>query len=125
MKAEKNQNDTVTDNIIKVGVKGQIYITNLLTNRDVSSYLRVTVESGGCSGFVYKFFVEDDDVIMESDTIVWKDPKIVVDALSILYITGSTLNLQEDVSGNRLVLDNPQAVQGCGCGISFTLKKIY
>jgi len=123
MDTEKNQNDTVIDNLLKVGTKGQTFIAKVLENSGENKYFRVAVESGGCSGFVYNFYVESIGVMSNSDTIVCKKPKVVVDAMSLLYLAGATLDLQEDISGAKLVLDNPQAVQGCGCGVSFTLEK--
>ena len=44
----------------------------------------------------------------------------MIDAVSIKYLYGSTINLDDNGFGKGLVVDNPGAVQSCGCGTSFS-----
>ncbi len=80
--------------------------------------LRLTVEGGGCSGFQYRFGLaegtESDDTISETDGV-----KLVVDAVSLDLVAGSTVDFVESLGGAAFKVENPQASAGCGCGSSF------
>ncbi|MBQ94429.1 MAG: iron-sulfur cluster assembly accessory protein [Actinobacteria bacterium] len=80
--------------------------------------LRLSVEGGGCSGFQYKFDLaespEGDDAVSENDGV-----KLVVDAVSMDLVAGSTVDFVESLGGAAFKVENPQAAAGCGCGSSF------
>ncbi|MCH9673001.1 MAG: iron-sulfur cluster insertion protein ErpA [Gammaproteobacteria bacterium] len=80
--------------------------------------LRVYIEGGGCSGFQYVFDfedgVEEDDMIFENDGV-----KLLIDPLSYQYLSGSTVDYKEDLSGAQFIIVNPNAKSTCGCGMSF------
>mmetsp|Transcript_13189 Transcript_13189/g.27187 ORF Transcript_13189/g.27187 Transcript_13189/m.27187 type:complete len:182 (-) Transcript_13189:93-638(-) len=85
-------------------------------------FLRLRVDGGGCSGFQYKFVVdntsEEDDVVIERD-----GAKVVVDESSLEFVRGSTLDFVEEmISSSFQVLNNPQSESSCGCGTSFAPK---
>ena len=44
-----------------------------------------------------------------------------IDAASVLYLIGSTMDWKEDDFTAGFVFDNPNAVGACGCGESFTV----
>ena len=91
---------------------------NEITKAQGSRYLRLSVEGGGCSGFQYRFglaeAIEDDDSVSENDGV-----KLVVDAVSLDLIAGSTVDFVESLGGAAFRVENPQAAAGCGCGSSF------
>ena len=82
--------------------------------------LRVYVTGGGCSGFQYGFSF--DRKIDEEDTCVSKDgANLVIDPLSLQYLSGSTIDYSEDLSGSKFIVKNPNAITTCGCGESFSI----
>ena len=82
--------------------------------------LRLAVEGGGCSGFQYKFGLADaaeaDDLVIERDGV-----RLLVDAVSLNLIAGSTVDYVESLGGAAFKVENPQAASGCGCGSSFSV----
>lgn len=81
--------------------------------------LRVYVQGGGCSGFQYGFTF--DEVINEDDTQVEKNGvTVLIDSMSIQYLTGAEIDYKDDLSGAQFVIRNPNATTTCGCGSSFS-----
>ncbi|MCS6891418.1 MAG: iron-sulfur cluster assembly accessory protein [Rhodovarius sp.] len=82
--------------------------------------LRVSVSAGGCSGLQYGFDLADapeaDDLVVEQDGV-----RVLVDAVSLEFLDGATLDWHESLMGSHFKVDNPQAVSGCGCGASFAV----
>ncbi len=82
--------------------------------------LRVFITGGGCSGFQYGFSF--DESLNEDDTVIeYNGIKLVVDSMSLQYLTGSEVDYKEGLSGSRFVVNNPNATATCGCGISFSI----
>ena len=81
--------------------------------------LRVAVEGGGCSGFQYEIDlddVKDGDLVLEGS-----GEKVVIDDVSLPFLTGAVINFTEELIGARFVIDNPNATSSCGCGTSFSI----
>lgn len=83
-------------------------------------FIRVGVDSGGCSGLMYKLTfdneIKDGDQSFEDNGI-----KVVVDKRSYLYLVGTTLDYSGGLNGKGFVFSNPNADRTCGCGESFSL----
>ncbi|MDD4914617.1 MAG: iron-sulfur cluster insertion protein ErpA [Methylococcales bacterium] len=81
--------------------------------------LRVYITGGGCSGFQYGFTfdeeVNDDDTLVEKAGVT-----VLIDSMSIQYLTGAEIDYKEDLSGAQFVIRNPNASTTCGCGSSFS-----
>ena len=81
--------------------------------------LRVFVSGGGCSGFQYGFTF--DEVTNEDDTAMEKNGvTLLIDPMSLQYLTGAEIDYQESVEGSQFVIKNPNATSTCGCGSSFS-----
>ena len=81
--------------------------------------LRMFVQGGGCSGMSYGFSL--DDAINEDDfQIPFSTSSVLVDAMSMQYVTGATIDYKDDLSGSQFVIRNPNAETTCGCGSSFS-----
>ncbi|MEI6355232.1 MAG: iron-sulfur cluster insertion protein ErpA [Methylococcus sp.] len=82
--------------------------------------LRVYVTGGGCSGFQYGFTFDEE--VNEDDTQILKNGVVVlVDAMSVQYLTGAEIDYKDDLSGSQFVIRNPSASSTCGCGSSFSV----
>lgn len=82
--------------------------------------LRVSVLPGGCSGFKYSLNIEErsleDDAVLELNGI-----RVFVDAFSLQYLNGVTVDYTSSMQGSGFTFTNPSATGGCGCGSSFTV----
>ena len=82
--------------------------------------LRISVLSGGCSGFQYNYDFDpnknNDDIIFEKNGI-----EVLIDELSLGFIEGSQLDFLENLGGSSFEIKNPNATANCGCGNSFSV----
>lgn len=81
--------------------------------------LRVGVRPGGCSGFQYSIYF-DDEVNEDDEVFETKGVRVLIDAMSVPYIMGSEFDWQESLMGAGFAVNNPNVQGGCGCGSSFT-----
>jgi len=93
----------------------------LMQNEDpAKKYVRVGVDSGGCSGLSYN--LDFDEKILSSDkTFENNGITLVVEEKSYLYLIGTTLSYSGGLNGKGFVFNNPNAARTCGCGESFSL----
>jgi iron-sulfur cluster insertion protein len=91
-------------------------IIKILTEQGKSSYFRISVLGGGCSGFKYNFSFDGK---VEKDDIVFN--KTVIDKNSLEIITGSVVDYKKEMIGSSFVIENPKATSSCGCGLSFSV----
>ncbi len=82
--------------------------------------LRVFVTGGGCSGFSYGFTF-DEEIADEDTAVVNGGITLVVDSLSIQYLTGAEIDYREGLQGAQFLVNNPNASSTCGCGNSFAM----
>ena len=85
--------------------------------------LRVIVDSGGCSGFQYRFALEHDEP-REDDKVFERDGvRLFVDAISLPFLDGATVDYEEEmIRAAFKVESNPNSEAGCSCGSSFAPK---
>lgn len=95
-------------------------INAILAKQSGKDYLRVSVEGGGCSGFSYKFDLEDtrndDDLVVEMD-----GARVLIDEMSLEFMRGSEIDFSTELIGATFKINNPNATSGCGCGTSFSM----
>ncbi|TYJ50645.1 hypothetical protein E1A91_A01G223200v1 [Gossypium mustelinum] len=108
----------MTDNCVK-------RIKELQASKELSEekMLRLSVETGGCSGFQYVFDLDDktnqDDRVFERGGV-----KLIVDNISYDFVKGATVDyIEELIRSAFLVTTNPSAVGGCSCKSSFMVKE--
>jgi len=81
--------------------------------------LRVAVEGGGCSGFQYDISLDDPaegDLVLEG-----AGERVVIDEVSLPFLSNAVIDFTEELIGARFVIDNPNASSSCGCGTSFSM----
>ena len=92
----------------------------ILLKDEKSSYFRISVLGGGCSGFQYDFsFTEspsDNDYVFKSKGIDY-----VIDKVSMNFLKESKLEYVSELSGSYFKIENPNATANCGCGTSFSI----
>tara|TARA_R110002110_G_scaffold169721_7_gene371567 strand:- start:659 stop:985 length:327 start_codon:yes stop_codon:yes gene_type:complete len=91
----------------------------LIKRQSPDSYLRIGLQGGGCSGYMYKYEFaeqpEDKDKVFEFNGI-----KICIDVKSYLFLNGMEIDYEEDLLKSGLVFNAPAAKRTCGCGESVT-----
>jgi iron-sulfur cluster insertion protein len=92
----------------------------LVEENDPSAFLRTFVQGGGCSGMQYGFTFDseknDDDFEIETGNY-----KVIVDSMSMQYLSGATIDYIDDIMGSNFTIKNPNAQTTCGCGSSFSI----
>jgi iron-sulfur cluster assembly accessory protein len=86
----------------------------------VPAGLRVGVVGGGCSGFSYSMSFENSPGMMDK-SFNFDGLKVLVDATSLMYLNGCTVDYIETLEGAGFKFDNPQVKSTCGCGSSFSV----
>src|SRR3954470_4196067 len=80
--------------------------------------LRVAVQPGGCSGLRYQLFF--DERALDGDKVSTYDGfEVVVDRMSVPYLTGATIDFADRIDAQGFTIDNPNAQGSCACGDSF------
>jgi len=102
---------TLTDSAVK-------HLVNIIGGQeDPAKGLRIYIEKGGCAGLSYEMKL---DLPKADDTLVERDgARLMVDAESLTYLNGSTIDYCDDLSGTGFQIKNPNAARSCGCGTSF------
>jgi len=106
--------------MITVTETAQAKITDiLLEENNPALRLRMFVQGGGCSGMSYGFTL--DEIMNEDDfEIPFSSTSVLVDSISMQYVSGATIDYKDDLSGSQFVIKNPNAETTCGCGSSFS-----
>lgn len=105
---------------ISDNAKNQVEKIMLEEKHPEGSFIRVGVNSGGCSGLMYQLDfdheLKDSDKEFEDNGV-----KVVVDKKSFLYLVGTELDFSGGLNGKGFQFINPNANRTCGCGESFAL----
>ncbi|MEM0985203.1 MAG: iron-sulfur cluster insertion protein ErpA [Pseudomonadota bacterium] len=95
-------------------------INAILAKKPDAQLLRISVEGGGCSGFSYKFDLDDthsdDDYLVRCDGAT-----VAIDSMSLEFLDGSEIDFSTELIGAAFKINNPNATAACGCGTSFSV----
>ena len=93
-------------------------VKRFMTERGSGEGLRVGIKTTGCSGFAYVVDIAervgDGDRVFESHGV-----KVIVDADSLSYLDGTTIDFGREGLNEGFTYDNPNVKSLCGCGESF------
>ena len=113
LQVETNQADAASGGSFAVTESAARQIAKILSAEPDGTMLRVSVEGGGCSGFQYEISLEEaptgDDTVLEKDGM-----RVLVDPVSMQFLTGATIDFSQELIGARFVIDNPNASSSCG-----------
>lgn len=90
----------------------------MATQDPLPAGLRIGVVGGGCSGFQYSMAFENQAGMMDK-VFSFGDLKVFVDATSLMYLQGCTVDYVETLEAAGFKFENPQVKSTCGCGSSF------
>jgi iron-sulfur cluster assembly accessory protein len=80
--------------------------------------LRLEVQPGGCAGFRYGLFFDDEvaptDIVDEFEGV-----RVVCDPMSAPYLKGVVIDWAESLERSGFVIENPNVQSSCACGDSF------
>jgi iron-sulfur cluster assembly accessory protein len=80
--------------------------------------LRVAVQPGGCSGLRYAMYL-DDQLTDKDVTAEQFGVRVVVDKMSVPYISDAKIDFVDSLEASGFTIDNPMAQGSCACGHSF------
>jgi iron-sulfur cluster insertion protein len=104
-------------NMITITAAAQTKITDILAEENNPKLkVRAFVQGGGCSGFQYGFTLDEEQ--NEDD---FEINGILIDSMSMQYLSGATIDYKDDIHGSQFVIQNPNATTTCGCGSSFSV----
>ncbi len=115
---EQNQQSAVETSIVNMTSTAADKVHELLAQEnDPGLGLRIFVAGGGCSGLQYGMTLDEEQ---EGDTVIYQSGfKVLVDEMSVGYISGSEVDYVDSLMGAGFTVNNPNAVSSCGCGHSF------
>jgi iron-sulfur cluster assembly protein len=107
------------DNILTITEAASFQIKDMMKeNGEESSYLRVAVKGGGCSGLSYGMGFEEEtselDFQLEQHGL-----KVLVNKEDAPILKGVIIDFKQSMMGGGFTIDNPNAIASCGCGSSF------
>ena len=96
-------------------------VTDHLATRGHGEGLRLGVKTTGCSGLAY---VVDfaDEINSDDQVFTSRGVKVIVDGESIKFIDGTEIDFTSDGFSTAFRFKNPNVVDECGCGESFTVN---
>ncbi len=108
---------------IQISPRALQKLTEIAQNEGVditSSWLRIAVVPGGCSGLTYD--LGWDTTLKDDDRQYHIEPlRVVLDPRSRRYVQGIELDFSDGLDGKGFHFLNPQAARSCACGESFGL----
>lgn len=95
-------------------------ISKLLAKRGIGVGIRLGVKTTGCSGLAYTIeYVDKYEAEVGVTNYAQKDFVVLVDAKSLVYLDGLTMDWVRNGLNEGFDFVNPNERDRCGCGESF------
>ena len=113
--------ETEAPTIVALSAKAAEKVIEIRAEENIEdSYaLRLKVQGGGCSGFSYDLYFDQQQEIdhaFESNGV-----KLICDQMSLMYLMGTEVDYVEGLHGAGFKFINPNVKSTCGCGSSFSV----
>lgn len=101
------------------------YIKEKIQQRKKGIGVRLAVKMAGCSGLKYVFdYVENQDPEDYCFTTLDQSIAVYVDKKSYPFVKGTEIDYIFEKFNSRLIFNNPNVKNACGCGESFTVESL-
>ena len=102
---------------ISITKKAASRLKNIIENEETDTKgIRVTIDTGGCSGMSYKITFESEkqefDKVFDSHGI-----SIFCDVKSWIYVRGCEIDFSTDLLNGGFKVNNPNATRTCGLSL--------
>ncbi|RDI41470.1 HesB/IscA family protein [Falsibacillus pallidus] len=111
------------EQVVNITEAAAFHIKDMIKeNEEEGSYIRVSVNGGGCSGLSYGmgFDHEKKEGDIEHD---YYGIKVLVSSQDAPILKGTNIDYKQSLMGGGFTIDNPNAIASCGCGSSFRTAK--
>ena len=103
-------------NLVNITEEAKQYLDSTIGLGLYGRYVRLSVESSGCSGFQYCWNLVNDAA---NGTLF--DDILVVDKNAEPFVAGCEIHWLVEEFGGSLIVKNPNITAECGCGESFAV----
>ncbi|HTJ43073.1 MAG TPA: iron-sulfur cluster insertion protein ErpA [Kofleriaceae bacterium] len=120
---------STTTNAADLGIESMVKITAMAAAKvneireaeaiESGMGLRLRVVGGGCAGFSYDLYFDEQTEVDRRFTANGVD--VVVDEMSLMYLAGTEIDYVEGLQGAGFKFNNPNVKSTCGCGSSFSV----
>lgn len=95
-----------------------------ILSKPQEEFLRIHVETGGCSGFSYMFQIENNQSIDKEEDLIFEreNYRVVINKEILPFMSGSSLEYRESLIKSSFNVTNPIAEAKCSCGSSFSIN---
>ncbi|MGP7816310.1 HesB/IscA family protein [Niallia sp. 01092] len=109
----------MTEEIVILTEAAALQIKEMMKeSEEETTYLRVAVNGGGCSGLSYGMgfaaVKEENDALSVQHGI-----QLIVAQNDSAILKGTKIDYKQSMMGGGFTIDNPNAIASCGCGSSF------
>jgi iron-sulfur cluster assembly protein len=111
----------MTDAIITLTERALDHVRKVVQKQPSAIGFRIAIKKTGCSGYAYV-----TDIMTKANhedlQITLADLVIFVDKNSVPYLQGAQIDfIDHGLGQTKLIFNNPNAANSCGCGESFNL----
>jgi len=113
----------MSENNIEITQSAQQRIASVIAKKgNEGKFLRLAVESGGCNGFQYRYFLDDKQNKDDREFFDENNQLIaVIDPTSTEIVGNLKVDFVENLGAAHFKFTNPSATSSCGCGNSFSV----